>query len=93
MLSCFDVTVPLAGLGQILQDIAGRDVWQLQSGGWVMLQDGCFLQADLAHIGKSAVDYIQRTLPLFAVPWRVKVALTVLGGVPHSKDVTPESVR
>eukprot|EP00884_Botryococcus_braunii_P020229 jgi/Botrbrau1/6890/Bobra.67_3s0009.1 len=78
---------------QILQDIARRPVWQLQSGRWAELGDGCFLQADLAHIGTAAIDYIQRTLPLFAVPWRVKSALEVLGQVPGCTEVTPSSVR
>lgn len=67
-------------------------MWQLRDGRLVGLEHGCFLQADVASLGDAALAFIQRRLPLFNVPWRVKAALDA-AGVAGCKTVTPDSIR
>lgn len=67
-------------------------MWQLRDGRMVGLDQGCFLQADVACLGDAALAFIQRRLPLFAVPWRAKEALDA-AGVAGCSAVTPDSIR
>ena len=86
------ISLLLAVRLQVCQEAARRPMWQLRDGRMVPLEEGCFLQADLAQIGAAAMAFIQRRLPLFNVPWRVQLALDA-AGVPGCKTVTPESIR
>ena len=67
-------------------------MWQLRDGRLAGLEAGCFLQADVACLGDAALAFIQRRLPLFDVPWRVREALAA-SGVSSCKTVKPESIR
>ena len=67
-------------------------MWQLRDGRLAGLEAGCFLQADVASLGDAALAFIQRRLPLFNVPWRVREAL-VASGVTGCKTVEPKSIR
>lgn len=67
-------------------------MWQLRDGRLATLDQGCFLQADVASLGAAALAFIQRRLPLFNVPWRVRLALAA-AGVRSCKTVEPESIR
>ena len=60
----------------------------------VSLSQGCFIQpnADVSELGAAALDFIQRKLPLFNVPWHVKSALEA-AGVQECNTVTPKAVR
>jgi hypothetical protein len=78
----------------VCQEIARKPLWQLRDGRMVSLSQGCFIQpnADVSELGAAALDFIQRKLPLFNVPWHVKSALEA-AGVQECNTVTPKAVR
>jgi hypothetical protein len=84
--------MPCAYALQVCQEAARRPLWQLRDGRLAALDQGCFLQADVASLGGAALAFIQRRLPLFNVPWRVRQALGA-AGVRSCKTVEPESIR
>ena len=41
----------------------------------VGLLEGVFVEGDLDHYGLAAAGFVQSVLPVFGVPWAVKLAL------------------
>jgi hypothetical protein len=80
------------GYVQICENAARLPVWQLRDGRLTTVQEGCFVQANVANIGSAALDYMQRTLPLFDVPIRVKISLEK-AGVTGCREITPSTIR
>ena len=70
-----------------------------RSGELVHLWEGAFLKpADIGpghlKLGSQALDFIQRELPLFDVPWSVKVAMNAAGiSQRDCKEINPPILR
>ena len=72
----------------MLQLMSGQPLWRLRTGRLVLLSEACFLQplpvqeqaeAPLPHaprMGEAALGFICREMPIFDVPWAVKVGDT-----------------
>jgi len=60
----------------MMLEAAQSKSWQVLGGqDLVTLQSGLFVEGDLGRLGASAEGYIMRAMPIFKVPWRVKLAL------------------
>ena len=66
----------------MLQLMSGQPLWRLRTGRLVLLSEACFMQplpAPLPHaqrMGEAALGFIHREMPIFDVPWAVKVGDT-----------------
>ena len=77
----------------MLQHAASINCWQLASGETRMLplSSGIFVEGDIGHYGEAAAAFIARALPVFGVPWRLKVALEEAGIA--CRTLTPAILR
>jgi hypothetical protein len=62
---------------QVMLEAAQSKSWQVLGGqeNLVTLQSGLFVEGNLERLGAAAAAYIQRSMPIFKVPWRIKLAL------------------
>lgn len=67
-------------------------VWKGETAALVNLADGVFVQGDLAKFGAQGAEFVRQQLPLFNVPWRVRVALQH-AGVDSCRELTPAVLR
>jgi len=76
LISTFHGHILRRGL-QVMLEAAQSKSWQVLGGleNLVTLQSGLFVEGDLGRLGASAAAYIQRSMPIFKVPWRIKLAL------------------
>ena len=85
---------------QMCRALAKGAIFKLRrSGEMVHLWEGAFLRPpDLTPgqtiLGSQALDFIQRELPLFDVPWKVKVAMDAAGvSQKDCKEINPPILR
>lgn len=79
---------------QMLNYAAGIKCWQLSTGNQqlVKLTEGIFVEGDLRNYGDSAAAFVKQFLPIFAVPWALKLALEQ-AGTHACKTLTPAVLR
>ncbi|KAK9856110.1 hypothetical protein WJX84_004825 [Apatococcus fuscideae] len=79
--------------------LAKGPIFKLRAGDFVHLWEGAFLRPpDLTPgqpiLGSQALDFIQRELPLFDVPWSVKAAMDASGvSQKDCKEINPPILR
>lgn len=86
-------------LVQMCRALAKGAIFKLRAGDFVHLWEGAFLRPpDLTPgqpvLGSQALDFIQRELPLFDVPWSVKAAMDASGvSQKDCREINPPILR
>ena len=87
------------GAVQMCRALAKGAIFKLRAGDFVHLWEGAFLRPpDLTPgqpvLGSQALDFIQRELPLFDVPWSVKAAMDASGvSQKDCREINPPILR
>ena len=87
------------GLVQMCRALAKGPIFKLRAGDFVHLWEGAFLRPPALApgqpvLGSQALDFIQRELPLFDVPWSVKAAMDASGvSQKDCKEINPPILR